>query len=178
MTRLSGSGYYLDKQSAMFRQKAEEPRSESPQKNDFAKVLNTGGKRGQPSRGGIRMWILRRAEPVAVPLTLASFATAVLWLVRQMLGGEQHLVFFYLLPMALVAIIYGGRSAMICVAAASVCAAFFLYDPIYSFYVAEPADLGELICFTGLALIGAKCTADLLRPANNARNTRRRSPQV
>jgi hypothetical protein len=24
--------------------------------------------------------------------------------------------------------------------------------------------MGELICFAGLALIGAKCTADLLRP--------------
>lgn len=115
--------------------------------------------------GGNAMWILKRAEPVAAALTMASLATAVLWLVKQALGDEQHLVFFDLLPMALVAILYGGPSAMICVAAASICAAFFLYDPIYSFYVSDPADLGELICFTGLALIGAKCTADLLRPA-------------
>jgi K+-sensing histidine kinase KdpD len=111
------------------------------------------------------MWIFKRAEPVLVALTLASLATAVLFLVRQSFGGEQHLVFFYLLPMALVAIGYGGRSAMICVAVASLCASFFLYDPIYSFYISDPADLGELICFTGLALIGAKCTADLLRPS-------------
>ena len=90
-----------------------------------------------------------------------------LWLVKQLLGSEQHLVFFYLLPMALVAVLYGGRTAMFCAAAASLCAAFFLYDPIYSFYVSTPLDLGELICFTGLALIGAKCTADLLRPAAN-----------
>jgi K+-sensing histidine kinase KdpD len=110
------------------------------------------------------MWILKRAEPVAVALTVVSFATAVLFLVRQTLGGEPHLVFFYLLPMAFIAVVYGGRSAMICVAAASLCAAYFLYDPVYSFYVSDPADLGELICFTGLALIGAKCTADLLRP--------------
>jgi K+-sensing histidine kinase KdpD len=113
----------------------------------------------------MRMWILKRAEPVAVTIAAVSLATAVLWLARQMLGAEQHLIFFYLLPMAVVAIIYGGRSAMICVAAASLCAAFFLYDPIYSFYVADPLDIGELICFTGFALIGAKCTADLLRPA-------------
>jgi K+-sensing histidine kinase KdpD len=110
------------------------------------------------------MWILKRIEPVAVALALASLATAVLFVVRQALGGEQHLIFFYLLPMAIVAACYGGRSAMLCVAAASVCAAYFLYDPIYTFYFSDPADLGELICFTGLALIGAKCTADLLRP--------------
>jgi K+-sensing histidine kinase KdpD len=115
------------------------------------------------------MWILKRAEAVAVALVMASLATVVLWLVRQTLGAEQHLVFFYLLPMVLVAILYGIPSAIICVTAASVCAAFFLYEPIYSFYVSNPLDLGELICFTGLALIGAKCTADLMRPGLNAR---------
>jgi K+-sensing histidine kinase KdpD len=113
------------------------------------------------------MRILKRAEPVVAGLAAASLGTAVLWLVRQTLGDEQHLVFFYLLPMVLVAILYGVPSAIICVVAASVCAAFFLYDPIYTFYVSDPLDLGELICFAGLALIGAKCTADLLRPAMN-----------
>ena len=48
--------------------------------------------------------------------------------------------------------------------AATLCAAFFLYDPLYSFYVASPLDVGELVCFVGLALIGAKCAADLLQP--------------
>jgi hypothetical protein len=47
---------------------------------------------------------------------------------------------------------------------ATLCAAFFLYDPLYSFYVTSPLDVGELICFVGLALIGAKCAADLLQP--------------
>jgi two-component system sensor histidine kinase KdpD len=113
------------------------------------------------------MWIMKRAEPVAVALGVAAIVTAVLWFVRQTVGDEQHLVFFYLLPMALVAILYGSLPAMLCAAAATVCAAYFLYDPVYSFYVSNPRDLGELICFTGLALIGAKCAADLLRPAAN-----------
>jgi hypothetical protein len=39
-----------------------------------------------------------------------------------------------------------------------------LYDPLYSFYVTSPVEVGELICFVGLALIGAKCAADLLQP--------------
>lgn len=115
----------------------------------------------------MRMWILKRATPVTVALVVALSATAVLWLVRQTFGGEPHLVFFYLLPMALVAILYGVPAAILCVTAATVCAAFFLYDPVYTFYFSDPMDLGELICFTGLALIGAKCAADLLRPAVN-----------
>jgi len=110
------------------------------------------------------MWILKRAAPVAAGFAAASLATAVLWLVRQTLGDEQHLVFFYLLPMVLVAILYGIPSAIICIAAGSLSSAFLFYDPVYSFYVSNPLDLGELICFAGLALIGAKCTADLLRP--------------
>jgi len=48
--------------------------------------------------------------------------------------------------------------------AATLCAVFFLYDPLYSFYVTSPLDVGELVCFVGLALIGAKCAADLLQP--------------
>jgi K+-sensing histidine kinase KdpD len=110
------------------------------------------------------MWIVKRGTPVAVTLAVVAAVTAVLWLVKQTVGGEQHLVFFYLLPMALVAILYGTLPAMLCATAATVCAAFFLYDPIYSFYVADPLGWGELICFTGLALIGAKCMADLLQP--------------
>lgn len=109
------------------------------------------------------MWILKRAEPVVVTLAVTLLTTAVLFVLRRMFGGEEHLVFFYLLPMALVAILYGSRSAIICVAAATVCAAYLFYDPVYTFYFTNPADLGELICFAGLALIGAKCTADLLR---------------
>ena len=129
----------------------------------------------RPEGSGERMWILKRAEPVIAALAAASLATAVLWLVRQRLSGEPHLVFFYLLPMVLMAILYGIPSAIVCVAAASVCATFFLYDPIYSFYVSDPLDLGELICFAGLALIGAKCTADLLRPAINGPRSSRAS---
>jgi K+-sensing histidine kinase KdpD len=124
------------------------------------------------------MWIMKRAEPVAVALGVVAVATAVLWFVRQTVGDEQHLVFFYLLPMALVAILYGSLPAMLCAAAATVCAAYFLYDPVYSFYVSSPLDLGELICFTSLALIGAKCAADLLRPTANfsRENADRRRP--
>jgi K+-sensing histidine kinase KdpD len=112
----------------------------------------------------MQMWIVRRAEPVAVALAVVSLVTAVLWFVRQTTGGEPHLIFFYLLPTTLVAVLYGSLPAMLCAAAAAACAAFFLYDPVYSFYISGPLEVGELVCFTGLALIGAKCTAELLRP--------------
>jgi two-component system, OmpR family, sensor histidine kinase KdpD len=113
------------------------------------------------------MQFVKAATPAFVAFAVVLTVTAVLTLVKHEAVGPQHLVFFYLLPTALVAVLYGMRTAMFCAFAATACAAFFLYDPVYSFYVATPVEAGELICFTGLALIGAKCTADLLRPVAN-----------
>jgi len=42
-------------------------------------------------------------------------------------------VFFYLAPTAFVAILYGSVLSMLCAIAATLAAAFFLYDPMYSF---------------------------------------------
>ena len=110
------------------------------------------------------MRLVKAALPVVVALALTSVVTAVLWLVKLEAAGQQHLVFYYLLPTALVAVLYGTRMAVFCAIAGTVCAAFFLYDPLYSIYVAKPVEMGELLCFAGLALIGSKCTADLMRP--------------
>ena len=111
------------------------------------------------------MQIVKGIMPFVVAFSVVSIITVVLWIVRLEAVGPQHLVFFYLLPTAIVAVLYGHRPPMFFALAATACAAFFLYEPLYSFEVANPLELGELICFTGLALIGAKCAADLLRPA-------------
>ena len=110
------------------------------------------------------MGILRRAATIALVLGVVSTVTAVLWFIRISAVGPQHLVFFYLLPIALIATLYGSLAAMLYGIAATLCAAFFLYDPLYSFYVTSPLEVGELVCFVSVALIGAKCAADLLQP--------------
>lgn len=53
---------------------------------------------------------------------------------------------------------------MLSTLAAILCAAYFLYEPLHSFQVASTLEIGELVWFGGLALIGAKCAADLMRP--------------
>jgi len=110
------------------------------------------------------MWIVKGAIPFAVTLAVVSVVTAILWYVKLAGIGPHHPVFSYLLPIALVAMLYGSVPAMLCIVIATVCAAFFLYDPIYSFSVANRLEYGDLICFTVLALIGVKCTVELLRP--------------
>jgi K+-sensing histidine kinase KdpD len=88
---------------------------------------------------------LKRIVPVAVSLAIIFAVTAVLFYLNDINGGAQHLIFFYLLPTALVAIVYGSVLSMFCAIVATLLAAFFLYDPIYSFYVADPREVGELI---------------------------------
>ena len=68
------------------------------------------------------------------------------------------------MPTAFVAVVYGSVLSMFCAVAATLVAAFFLYDPIYSLYVADPREVGELILFAVMGLIGAKCIAELRRP--------------
>jgi K+-sensing histidine kinase KdpD len=113
------------------------------------------------------MGMVRRAMPVAVSLAAVCLVTAVLWYLKVARDGLHHPVFFYLLPIALLAILYGSLPAIICIFAATICSAYFLYDPVYSFHVSNSLEIGDLICFVVLALIGVKCTRELLRPPAN-----------
>jgi len=108
--------------------------------------------------------MLRRIAPVAVSLTIIFAVTAVLFYLKVAHEVVQYLMFFYLVPTAFVAVVYGSVLSMFCAGAATLVAAFFLYDPIYSLYVADPREVGELILFAVMGLIGAKCIAELRRP--------------
>jgi K+-sensing histidine kinase KdpD len=105
-----------------------------------------------------------RAVPLAVSLTVVCLVTAILWYVKRSGSGPLHPVFFYLLPIAFLAMLYGRLPALLCACVATICSAFFLYDPVYSFHVTNRLEVGDLVCFAVLALIGVQCTGELLRP--------------
>jgi K+-sensing histidine kinase KdpD len=109
------------------------------------------------------MGYLRSVLPVAASLAIVAVVTAILWEFKLTLS-LRHLVYFYLLPTAVVAFLWGSLTAMLSAILAVACAAFFLYDPVFSFYVADRLQVGELVSFTVLALLGSKCAADILRP--------------
>jgi K+-sensing histidine kinase KdpD len=110
------------------------------------------------------MPVSMRVAPVAVSLAIIFAVTAILFYLKQAHGDAQHLIFSYLLPTAFVAMIYGSVLSMLCAIAATLIAAFFLYTPIYSLYVSDPRELGELILFAVIGLLGAKCVAEIRRP--------------
>jgi K+-sensing histidine kinase KdpD len=113
------------------------------------------------------MRIKLRPIPLAASLAVASFVTAILWYVKQSGMGPFHPVFFYLLPVALLTMVYGRLPALLCASLAMLGSAYFLYDPVYSFRVTNRLEVGDLICFAVLAVIAVQCTCELLRPPTN-----------
>jgi len=102
--------------------------------------------------------------PFAVTFAGVAAVTAILLYFKLAGVGPHHPIFFYLLPIALVAILFGSLPATLFAVAATLCSAYFLYDPIYSFQIANPRELGDLVCFAVLAMMAVKCTFELLRP--------------
>jgi K+-sensing histidine kinase KdpD len=123
------------------------------------------------------MRFLKGAAPFAVTLIVGAVVTATLLYFKLAGVGPHHPVFFYLLPIALVAIMFGSAPATMFAVTAIPCGAFFLYDPVYSFRITNPLELGDLICFSMLALIGVKCTVELFRPAKSRAAVRPRLRQ-
>ena len=98
--------------------------------------------------------------------------TAALWWARVALPGTvNHPVFFYLAPTAVLAMVYGVGEGALFAVAALICSAFFLYDPVYSFYVSSVHALGELFWFLVIALLGVKCLVELRRQSEKTCST-------
>jgi len=110
----------------------------------------------------MRFW--EKIAPIVVPLLIVIAVTQVLYFLKAAVHAH-HLVFFYLLPTSFIAMLYGSVLSMICAIDATLVADFFLYSPGYSLYVSDPREAGELFLFALTALIGAKCTAELMRQA-------------
>jgi K+-sensing histidine kinase KdpD len=113
---------------------------------------------------GIDMRIVKGILPFAVTLAIVALVTALLFYGKLAGVGPHHPIFFYLLPIALVALLYGSVPATLFAVAATLCGTYFLYDPIFTFQFDNRLEIGDVICFSVLALMAVKCTFELLRP--------------
>jgi K+-sensing histidine kinase KdpD len=106
--------------------------------------------------------IPKRAIATAMSLAILFVVTAILWwATRALPGAVNHPVFFYLIPTAVIAMVYGIGDGALFAVAAFVCSAFLLYDPIYSFRVSDVHALGELFWFLVTALLAVQSVAQL-----------------
>jgi Domain of unknown function (DUF4118) len=108
--------------------------------------------------------ILQHANPVAASLGLTTATTAILFQMHDSAATPQRLVFYYLLPLILITIFYSSRAALSFAGVAMLCAAYFLQDPVFSFYTSEWDDL---IWFAVSAALAIKTTERLFPPSNH-----------
>jgi K+-sensing histidine kinase KdpD len=112
-----------------------------------------------PSETAVSKW-LHRAAPIVMPLALLAATTGILYVLDIFLDPE-HLIFGYLVPTTLIAVAYGSTAAMVTSVAGVLLAAYFLYDPEFSFYVSQPLHVAELVFFTLLALSASQVVAKI-----------------
>jgi K+-sensing histidine kinase KdpD len=103
---------------------------------------------------------LNYIAPAVVSLA-AVLLTTILLLSFEPLLQAQHLVLAYLLPTTLIAIAYGSTFAFLTSFASAAAAAYFLFPPKFSLYVADPLHAAELGFFIVFAMIASKTVAVL-----------------
>ena len=120
-----------------------------------------------PARGG--------AFVVSIIASAAAIAITTLALVViDSLLVVDHLVVAYLLPAAIIAVYYGSTLAFLASLASGLLAAYFLFPPKFSLYIAEPVHIAELGFFMLLALIASKAVAVVAH--DMSRNLGRKKP--
>ena len=93
----------------------------------------------------------RWVGPVLVAATLVALTTWIL-LSIYLASQSEHLIFGYLIPITFVAVRYGSVPAIVTTVVSDICAAYFLYPPDFSIYIADPLQMAELSFFSLLVL--------------------------
>ena len=109
---------------------------------------------------------LKIASQAAMSLGIIAAVTFVLWYLKVNVSYSDHLVYLYLLPVVLIAFLFTGRVAILSAATAIGCTAYFFQDPVYSLYVFNPLERGDLVSFAILSSLAIKCTRALILPAS------------
>ena len=90
---------------------------------------------------------------------VALLLTTIIVLIIDAYLEPQHLVIVYLLPTTLIAVQYGSSFAFLTSFASGVAAAYFLFPPKFSLYIAHPLHVAEMGFFIVFALIASKIVA-------------------
>ena len=102
--------------------------------------------------------------PVVAALTLVAALSLFLLVVAPIFNLERVTIFF-LVPILVSATRWGTVAALACSIGGVASLAFFFYPPRFSFYVADPDHIVNLILFVGIALLTSHLAGSLKRQA-------------
>jgi K+-sensing histidine kinase KdpD len=141
----------------------------------FASLLTVwlaeDGRLGTDSARTKQSSMLEWVTSVVVAATAVLLTTLVLLAIDSHLAPE-HLILGYLLPTIIIAMHYGSTVAVFTSFISGLAAAYFLFLPKFSFYIADPLNLAELAFFFVLAVTASKAVA---LPAGEARGRKTES---
>jgi K+-sensing histidine kinase KdpD len=115
--------------------------------------------------------LLQIVSSVVVAFAAVLCTTIVLLAMDEYLDAD-HLVLGYLLPTVIIAMHYGSTLAVFTCFAGGVAAAYFLFPPRFSFYVAEPLHAAEIGFYLLLAILASKAIAGLTDDLRGGRSSR------
>lgn len=107
--------------------------------------------------------LLTRSEliaPVIFSFGMVLLATLLLLAAAPILGA-QYLIFGYLIPITVVAILYGNTFALLISFACGLSAAYFLFPPKFDLYVDDTLNVSALIVFILIAFASSKVASHL-----------------
>jgi len=103
---------------------------------------------------------LGRDLAISVAASVAAVAvTTIALLIVDALATVDHLVIAYLLPATLIAVYFGSTFAFLTSFASGLSAAYFLFPPKFSLYIADTLQFAGLGFFMLLALTASKAVA-------------------
>ena len=142
----------------------------------FASLLTVwlAEKRRYAGAGHTESPILQWVTSILVACSAVMLTTFVLLAIETYLA-EEHLVLGYLLPTIVIAMHYGSTLAVITSFISGFTAAYFLFAPKFSFYIADPLNVAELGFFLLLAITASKAVAGL---TDDLRARKARASQV
>jgi K+-sensing histidine kinase KdpD len=124
-------------------------------------------KRGFVLRSPLTLYRVSGIVPVALSLAAILWTSIVLTAVHSslMTDDPEHLALAYLLPTIFIAIFFGSTLAIASSFASGLAAAYFIYPPKFSFYIADPQHVAELGFILLLAVTASKVVGVLAEPA-------------
>jgi K+-sensing histidine kinase KdpD len=128
-------------------------------------------------RWRIQVDLLGILAPMLVSLAAVLLTTIVLASIDSYID-VQELVLAYLFPTTLIAIAYGSMLAFLASFASGLAAAYFLFPPKLSLYIADPLHVAELGFFLLLALLAAKVASSLADDLRHEKKVSRRATRT
>ena len=100
---------------------------------------------------------------LALSLPIVAGAIAMLWYEKFFAHHPGVSVLLLIVPIAFVAAILGSLAAIAATVCATLAAPFFLYEPLYSWRIANVLGLSDLFWFDLLSLLTIKCVIEFAK---------------